>query len=97
MNDCTFLDPIWKFVTYIGSKIRLCKYVEHAPFLECCIEHDYDYYNGGTERSRLMIDRKLRDCINNLGYKNWAIICYYAVRFAGYHFFKYKYIQGKRR
>ena len=57
------------------------------PFEECCNNHDYAYWLGGTERRREAADRRLRMCVTAHGYKKLAWAMWLAVRiFGGPHF-----------
>lgn len=54
------------------------------PWEACCDEHDTEYYLGGTRQDRLNADKRLRECVEKMGYPGWARIMFYAVRIGGH-------------
>lgn len=54
-----------------------------GPWQGCCIEHDMAYWCGGTYDERVAADRRLRECVADLGYPGMGAAMYYAVRFGG--------------
>jgi len=53
-------------------------------YAHCCIEHDYYYWMGGTQKQRLKADREFRSCVSKESFKLNANVMYLAVRFMGY-------------
>ena len=49
----------------------------------CCVEHDKDYWVGGTSEQRLASDERLKKCIGDTGYTGYARVAYSFVRAAG--------------
>lgn len=47
---------------------------------QCCIVHDWEYYNGGTESDRAAADAKLFNCVVAQGWPWWAIFVWLGVR-----------------
>ena len=60
---------------------------ENAKWIECCIEHDFAYWKGGTQQQRENADNKLKQCVDELGEKNISIIMHIGVRFGGSPFY----------
>lgn len=52
-------------------------------WLECCTEHDYAYWKGGTYQERLDADRKLRACVARVGEPEVAALMLAGVRVGG--------------
>jgi len=52
-------------------------------WLECCVQHDYAYWKGGTEEQRLQADEELRDCVVAAGRPDVAEIMLAGVRVGG--------------
>ncbi len=40
-----------------------CSWAPDLDFGHCCIVHDFAYWQGGTQRARLLADREFRSCI----------------------------------
>ncbi len=40
---------------------------QNQLWLTCCTQHDYDYWKGGSYQERLNSDKRLRECVENLG------------------------------
>jgi len=58
------------------------------PWEECCVEHDYEYWLGGTWPQRLAADLRLAACVADPRYGGgahpfWAIIMFLAVHIGG--------------
>lgn len=49
----------------------------------CCVEHDRDYWKGGTYEDRLAADRRLRECVEAKGHPVIAYLMYIGVRLFG--------------
>lgn len=48
-----------------------------------CVEHDKEYWKGGTARERWLADIRFRYKIADLGFPKIATVYYYAVRVGG--------------
>ena len=57
------------------------------PWKDCCVEHDKEYWLGGSREERKEADRKLAECVKNRGYKIWSVLMYYGVRVGGMPYF----------
>jgi len=55
----------------------------NKKWLNCCIDHDKSYYKGGTKNQKLIADKKLKNCVKNLGYPNIAKLMFFGVQLAG--------------
>lgn len=55
------------------------------PYLwrHCCVAHDLDYWQGGTEEQRLKSDERIRACISKAQGKAMADYMYANVRWGG--------------
>lgn len=59
-----------------------CTLFPDGNYCECCVEHDKDYYFGGTEKERRASDRRLYRCVKQKN-KFVAGIMYLGVRIGG--------------
>jgi len=56
---------------------------EKALWLECCVLHDKDYWQGGTKQQRLKADIKLKQCVSSVGKPIIAKLMLTGVRVGG--------------
>ncbi len=56
---------------------------EQNLWLECCIEHDYQYWKGGTYEQRKKADNDLKLCVANVGQTKTAELMLAGVRVGG--------------
>ena len=61
-----------------------CSWFPDGNYADCCVEHDKDYYFGGSLSERRAADKRLRSCVLSKG-KGWkrqvlANMMYYGVR-----------------
>ncbi|MBL8180353.1 MAG: hypothetical protein JNL64_01945 [Blastocatellia bacterium] len=59
-----------------------CTLFPDGNYCECCVEHDKDYYFGGTEKERRASDKRLYRCVKQKN-KFVAGIMYLGVRIGG--------------
>ena len=52
-------------------------------WLACCVQHDYDYWQGGTYQQRLISDQALKACVTEVGQPEVAILMLAGVRVGG--------------
>ncbi|WP_114326287.1 hypothetical protein [Candidatus Colwellia aromaticivorans] len=52
-------------------------------WLECCQQHDYDYWQGGTYQQRLVSDKQLKACVTQVGEPTIAALMLAGVRVGG--------------
>ena len=52
-------------------------------WLHCCILHDFDYWKGGSFRSRIDSDNRLEQCVNKTGQDEVALLMLAGVRLGG--------------
>jgi len=52
-------------------------------WLSCCIQHDYDYWQGGTYQQRLTSDLDLKMCVATVGQPEIAALMLAGVRVGG--------------
>ncbi len=58
--------------------------VGNLDWSDCCLEHDIQYWQGGTKEQRLMADSLFKECIlKKTGDEKLAKLMYKAVRFGG--------------
>jgi len=63
-------------------------------WLNCCIEHDKAYWQGGTFLERVQADKRLRDCVTEAGAPFIAEIMLEGVRVGGSPFWPTPYRWG---
>ncbi|MEK2687665.1 helicase [Bdellovibrio sp. GT3] len=56
---------------------------EPYAFLECCVKHDYAYWQGGTTEQKEQADQALRTCIASHSTETIGRIYYRAVSLGG--------------
>jgi hypothetical protein len=66
----------------------------NSLWLDCCISHDFAYWQGGTYQQRLAADNRLRDCVAGTGASFTAEIMLEGVRIGGSPFFPTTYRWG---
>jgi len=64
-----------------------CSLFPDGDYGDCCVEHDKDYYFGGTSAERKASDKRLKACVMSKG-KSWkrkwlANAMYLGVRIGG--------------
>jgi len=52
-------------------------------WLTCCIQHDYDYWQGGTYQQKIASDRALKVCVANVGQPEIAALMMAGVSVGG--------------
>ncbi|MFK8018948.1 MAG: hypothetical protein AB8B86_04195 [Pseudomonadales bacterium] len=52
-------------------------------WLRCCVVHDYDYWKGGSYEDRLASDRRLEQCVTEVGEPELAVLMLVGVRVGG--------------
>jgi hypothetical protein len=60
-----------------------CSAFADAGWVECCVEHDAVYWCGGTAEGRRRADRRLEQCVAELGHPFLARLMYLGVRAGG--------------
>lgn len=51
-----------------------CSLFPDCNYRDCCVEHDKDYYSGGTGKERWRSDKRLYKCVRSRkGWKNEVI------------------------
>ena len=53
------------------------------PWESACVEHDYDYWLGGSKEDRLQADKDLARRVAWRGHPTWAALIYWSVRIGG--------------
>lgn len=56
---------------------------EKELWLQCCIKHDWSYWQGGTYSQRLAADKELRECVARAGEPEIANLMLGGVRVGG--------------
>lgn len=67
-----------------------CTWFPDSNYADCCVEHDRDYYFGGSLKERRASDKRLRECVSSKR-KGWkskllAYGMYIGVRIGGVSF-----------
>lgn len=60
-----------------------CTFFPDGDYADCCLEHDRDYYRGGTKAERKASDKRLQRCIRGKGHKYVSKLMYLGVRLGG--------------
>ena len=63
-------------------------------WLQCCTDHDFAYWKGGTYKERLQADIELKNCVWEVGEEEIALIMLAGVRVGGSPFFPTKFRWG---
>ena len=63
-------------------------------WLQCCTDHDFAYWKGGTYKERLQADIELRNCVWEVVEEEVALIMLAGVRVGGSPFFPTKFRWG---
>ena len=58
-------------------------YQQNQLWLECCKEHDFAYWQGGTYQQRLDADKALEKCVAKVGEPEIALVMLAGVRVGG--------------
>ncbi len=59
-----------------------CSIWPDSTWVDCCVEHDFRYWCGGTWEERRRADRELRECVEQHA-PMWATPMYLGVRLGG--------------
>lgn len=68
--------------------------MQNELWLECCIEHDKAYWQGGSYQQRLAADEALQVCVEQVGEEEIALIMLAGVRAGGSPYFPMSYRWG---
>ena len=58
-------------------------FAQQELWLSCCTAHDYAYWQGGTYEQRLTADKRLQQCVANVGEPQIANLMLAGVRVGG--------------
>ncbi len=64
---------------------------ENELWMSCCVEHDKAYWLGGTREQRLQADEQLKQCVDEVGEPEIALLMLAGVRVGGSPFFPTKF------
>lgn len=67
---------------------------DHELWLACCTAHDHAYWKGGTREQKLEADKKLRQCVADVGEPTIGTMMYMGVRIGGSPYFPMWYRWG---
>lgn len=56
---------------------------QNELWLECCIDHDYSYWKGGSYGERKQADKNLQTCVAKIGEPGVALLMLAGVRVGG--------------
>ena len=61
-----------------------CTFFPDGDWVECCIEHDKEYWEGGSYEERVEADKKLAACVESKGHSSTLSgLMYFGVRAGG--------------
>lgn len=60
---------------------------QNELWLNCCIEHDFAYWKGGTYAQRELADIELKQCVEAVGEEEIAVLMLAGVRVGGSPYF----------
>ena len=63
-----------------------CSWFPDGNYGDCCVEHDQDYFFGGTWHERRASDKRLVACVRSKGHKYISKIMWIGVRLGGMEF-----------
>lgn len=67
---------------------------KEEPWRAACVEHDYEYWRGGTKIQRLQADLRLRASVAGAGHPVWAFLMFWAVRVGGHPYLPFPWRWG---
>lgn len=76
-------DTLKPFTTDGCSAFPNGTFEQSELWLTCCIQHDYDYWQGGTYQQRLLSDKALNRCVASVGQPEIAALMMAGVRVGG--------------
>jgi hypothetical protein len=66
-----------------------CTLIPEGTWEQCCVEHDDDYWMGGSSNERKVVDRKFRACVQgSSNNKILPLLMYSVVRISGTPFIR---------
>lgn len=80
---CTASNAIKPFTTDGCSFFPEGTRKHQSLWANCCLRHDFLYWQGGTFQDRLKADRDLKECVEAVGEPEIAVIMLAAVRAGG--------------
>ena len=81
--DLSQAGPLKPFVSDGCSVFPDGTFEQKELWLSCCIQHDYDYWQGGTQQQRLNSDETLKTCVAKVGQPEIAVLMLAGVRVGG--------------
>jgi hypothetical protein len=60
-----------------------CSAWPDSTWVSCCVEHDIEYWCGGSTDQRLAADRELRECVADVAGPTWGSLMFWGVRAGG--------------
>ena len=60
----------------------------------CCVDHDKEYWVGGTKQERWIADKELQKCIAKTGHPKYAKVAFLGVQLGGHPYSKKSYRWG---
>jgi hypothetical protein len=71
-----------------------CTWWRDGSWVSCCIEHDFNYWCGGTTSQREKADADLLSCVSDSGHPGHARIMFIGVRMFGYRLLPFSWRWG---
>jgi hypothetical protein len=88
LSGCVTQDSLKDFTSDGCSLFPDRNLITEQDWCECCFEHDVLYWQGGTEKERLLADKELNKCVfEKTNDKLLAETIYQGVRFGGSPYF----------
>jgi hypothetical protein len=81
--DSSYADTLAPFTSDGCSAFPDGTFEQKELWLNCCIKHDYDYWQGGSYQQRLASDNALKSCVANVGQPEIAALMLAGVRVGG--------------
>lgn len=85
-----------KFMIMLAVALSGCSFKGDQPFQsdgcsawpdgnyrQCCVEHDKEYWMGGSRQDRLKADKALKACVRGKNGSFMASVMYFGVRMGG--------------
>ena len=83
VSNCTQADTLKPFSSDGCSMFPDGTFKQKNLWLKCCQQHDFDYWQGGTVKQRLISDQTLKHCVAQVGEPTIASLMLVGVRVGG--------------
>jgi len=83
MSTSVLADKLKPFTSDGCSAFPNGTFNQQKLWLNCCIRHDYDYWQGGSYKQRIIADKALKQCVAKVGKPKIASLMLAGVRVGG--------------